>query len=80
MSWSPSSNEEDTIGVWLHNDMDLEVILRWYAFAYLCTLLGCFQVVPQVKPRSGDSQQKDIELEGNGALEIHDDSFVIAYL
>jgi len=36
--------------------MGLEVILKWYAFAYLCTLLGCFGVVLQVKPCSGGSQ------------------------
>jgi hypothetical protein len=29
---------------------------------------------------NGDSQKEDIELEGNGAQDIHDDSWIIAYL
>jgi len=29
---------------------------------------------------NGDSQERDIELEGNGAQDIHDDSWIIAYL
>jgi hypothetical protein len=28
----------------------------------------------------GDSQEEDIELEGNGAQDIHDDSWIISYL
>jgi hypothetical protein len=46
LSWNPSSNEEDTIGVHWHGDVDLEAIPRWHAFAYLCTLLGCYGDVP----------------------------------
>jgi hypothetical protein len=44
--WNPSSNEEDTIRVHCHGDVDLEVIPRWHASTYLCTLLGCFGYVP----------------------------------
>jgi hypothetical protein len=29
---------------------------------------------------NGDSQKEDIELEGNGAQDIYDDSWIIAYL
>ncbi len=41
LSWNPSSSEEDTIGARWHGEVDLEAILGWHAFAYLCTLLGC---------------------------------------
>jgi hypothetical protein len=41
--------------------------------------LGCFGDVLQVGPCNGDSQDEDIEPKGNGALNIHDDSSIIAY-
>ncbi len=59
--------------------MDLEVVPKWHVFAYY-TLLGCFKDVPQVRLGNGDSQEEDIEPKGNGVLDIHDDSPIIAYL
>jgi hypothetical protein len=41
LSSNPSSSKEDTIKAQWHGDMDLEVLLGWHMFAYLCTLLGC---------------------------------------
>jgi hypothetical protein len=46
LSWNPSSNEKDTTWAHWHGDVDLEVIPRWHASTYLCTLLGCFGDVP----------------------------------
>jgi hypothetical protein len=43
---NPSSSEEDTTNARWHGEVDLEVVLRWHVFAYLCTLLGCFRDVP----------------------------------
>ncbi len=60
--------------------MDLEVVLKWHTFVYLCTLLGCSKDVPKVRPSNGDSQEEDIEPKGNGVLDTHDDLFVIVYL
>jgi len=51
-------------------DKDLEVVLRWHVFVYLCILLGCFGDVPQIRPSNGDSQDEDIEPKGNGALNM----------
>ncbi len=39
------SNEEDTIGVHWHGNIDLKKVPRWHAFVYLCTLLICFKDV-----------------------------------
>jgi len=36
--------------------------------------------VPQTRLGNGDSQEEDIEPKGNGALDIHDDSPINAYL
>ncbi len=47
---------------------------------YLCALLGCFKDVFQSNIDSGDSQDDDDEPHDNGALDIHDDALVIAYL
>jgi hypothetical protein len=77
---NPSSNKEDTIGAHWHGDVDLEAIPRWHASIYLCTLLGCFKDVPQTSVDDGDPHDVDMELEGNGALDIYDDALVIAYL
>jgi len=60
--------------------VDLEIVLRWHAFAYFCTLLGCFGDLYQTSVDDGDSQDADMEVEGNGAWDIYDDAFVIAYL
>ncbi len=45
--------------------MDLKKIPRWHAFAYLCTLLGCFGDVLQNSVDDGDPHDVDMELEGN---------------
>ncbi len=67
------------IGAHWHGDVDLEVVPNWYFFAYY-TLLGCSRDVPEAKLGNGDSQEEDIEPKGNGALDIQDDSPIIAYL
>jgi hypothetical protein len=60
--------------------VDLEVVLGWHAFSYLCILLGCVGDVPQSNTSNGNSQSDNDELKGNGALNIHLDLFVMAYL
>ncbi len=60
--------------------MDLEVVLVWHASTYLCTLVGCFGDVPWINMGGGESHDVDIEQEGNGALHIHVDAPIIAYL
>ncbi len=60
--------------------MDLEIVLRWDASTYFCALLGCSRDVPQTSVDDGDSHDVDMELEGNGARDIYDNAFVIAYL
>jgi hypothetical protein len=80
LSQNPSSNEEDNIKICWQGDVDLEIILRWHASAYFCTLLGCSRDVLQTSVDDGDSHDVDMELEGNGARNIYYDAFVIAYL
>ncbi len=60
--------------------MDLEVVLGWHAFAYLCTLLGCCGDVCEDNMGSGNSHNDDDKPKGNGALDIHLDLLVMAYL
>ncbi len=60
--------------------MNLEVVLVWHASTYLCTLVGCSRDVPQTNMGGGNSHDVDIELEGDGALHIHADAPIIAYL
>jgi hypothetical protein len=79
LNWNPGSNE-DTIGACWHGDVDLEVVLGWHASAYLCTLLGCFGDVFHSSMDNGDPHDVDMESKGNGALDIHDDAPIIAYL
>jgi len=44
-------------------------------------MLGHFGDVPHSGMDNGDSHDdQDIELEGNGALDIHEDAPIIAYL
>ncbi len=76
MSQNPNSNNKlDTTRAHWHGDVDLEVVLGWHAFAYLCTLLGCYKDVLQTNGDNGDSHDhQDIELESNGALDIHEDA------
>jgi hypothetical protein len=80
LRWNPSFNEEDTIRACWHGDGDLEVILGWHAFAYLCTLLGLYRDVPQTSMNDGDPHDVDMESKGNGVLDIYDDALVIVYL
>jgi hypothetical protein len=42
--------------------------------------LGCSRDVFQTNVDDGDSHDVDMELKGNGALDIYDDAFVITYL
>jgi hypothetical protein len=60
--------------------VDLEAIPRWHAFAYFYTLLGCYGDVLQINVNNGDPHDVDMELEGNGAMDIYDNALVIAYL
>jgi hypothetical protein len=46
LSQNPNSSEEDTIGARWHGEVDLEDVLRWHVFAYMCTLLGCSGDIP----------------------------------
>ncbi len=80
MSQNPSSNEKDTNRICWQGDVDLEIMLRWHASAYFCTLLGCYGHVSQNNVDDGDSHVPNMELEGNGAQNIYDDAFDIAYL
>jgi hypothetical protein len=60
--------------------VDLEALPRWYAYAYLCILLGCSRDILETSVDDGDHHAVDMELEGNGALDIYDDAPIIAYL
>ncbi len=80
LSHNPSSSEEDTTSARWHGEVDLEAMLRWHAFAYLCTLLGCYRDVPQGNMGGGNSQSNDDEPKGNNALNVHLYLLVIAYL
>ncbi len=80
LSWNLSFNKEDTTRVIWHGDVDLEALPRWHAYAYLCTLLGCSKDVLETSVDDGDHHDVDMELEGDGALDIYDDAHVIAYL
>ncbi len=81
MNQNPNTNKENTIGARWHGDIDLEVVPIWHAFTYLCTMLVHSRNVPHSGMDNGDSHDdQDIELEGNSALDIHEDSPIIAYL
>jgi hypothetical protein len=80
LNQNPSSNGDDTIRTCWHGDVDLEVVPRWHAFAYLCILLECYGDIPHTNVNDGDPHDVDMELKGNGALDIYDDAPVIAYL
>jgi hypothetical protein len=60
--------------------VDLEAIPRWHASTYLCALLGYSRDVFQTNVDDGDLHDVDMELKGNGALDIYDDAPIIAYL
>ncbi len=55
LSRNPSSNEEDTTRAHWHGDVVLEIIPRWHVYAYLCTLLGCYRDVFQIRGDKWDS-------------------------
>jgi hypothetical protein len=80
LNQNPSSNEDDTIKTHWHGDVDLEVVPKWHASAYLYTLLGCSRDVPHTSVDDGDPHDVDMELKGNGALDIYDDASILAYL
>ncbi len=80
LNCNPSSNEENTIGVHWRKDENLEVVPTWYTLAYLCTMLGCSWDVPQINIGNKDSCDTNIELKGDGALDIHENTLVISYL
>jgi hypothetical protein len=55
LSQKPNPNEEDIIGVHYHGDVNLEIIMRWCAFTYLCTLFWCFRDAIQIDMSTMDS-------------------------
>ncbi len=78
---NPSFNEEHTIGAHQHNDVDLEAILRWHALSYLCIILGCYGDVYQITNMGNeDSHNANMQLQGDGAFDIHEDAPTIAHL
>jgi hypothetical protein len=80
LNWSPSSNEENTIGVHWHKDANLEVVPTWHALTYLCIILGCSWDVPQINMCNKHSCDTNIESKGDGVIDIHEDALVISYL
>ncbi len=78
LNQNPSTNEDITRARW-HGDIDLEAILIWHAFTYLCIVLEHFGNVPHNGMDNGDfHHDQDIKLEGNGVLDIHEDIPIIA--
>jgi hypothetical protein len=75
LSWNPRSNKEDITKVHWPSDVDLEAISGWHASTYLCTLLGCFRVAPQIDISTKDSPSVGIKLKG-----VHDDACIITNL
>jgi hypothetical protein len=63
------------MGACWHGDVNFEAIIGWHAFAYICSLLGCFGVVPQINVSAKDFHDVGIE-----ALNIYKYAFVIAYM
>jgi hypothetical protein len=57
--------------------LDLEVVLSWHVFAYLCTLLGCFGNAPHNNMGNKDSCYVNIKPKGDGALNIFDDALIL---
>jgi hypothetical protein len=43
-------------------------------------MLGHFGDVPHSNMDNGEVHDEDIELEGNGALDFHEDALIITYL
>jgi hypothetical protein len=80
LNQNPSFSEKDTIVAEWHGKVNLEVVSRWHAFTYLCTLLECSRDVPQGNTSGGNSHNDDDEPENNNALDIHLDLPIMAYL
>jgi len=75
LSQNPSASEVDTTSARWHEEVDLEALPGWHAFAYLCSWDGS-----QGNTGSGNSHSDYDEPEGNGTLDIHLDSSTMAYL
>jgi hypothetical protein len=80
LNQNPSSNKEDTTQAHWHGDVDLEAIPRWHAFAYFCTLLGCSRDLLHIGVDVAESHDANMELEGNGILNIYEDASISTYL
>lgn len=61
-------------------DVDLEVIPRWHAFTYFCTLLGYYKIIPQSNMKNGNQRCTNIELKGDNDFDIYQNIDVIMYL
>jgi hypothetical protein len=55
-----------------HDGMPLHTYVLYWG------ILGTY--VPQINMGNGDSHEVDVELENEGALDIHEDALVITYL
>ncbi len=77
LTQNPSSNKKDPNGVHWYGDVDLEVVLSWHVFAYLCILLGCFGNAPHSNMGNKDSCYANIKPKGDGALNILDDALLL---
>jgi len=53
------------------------MVLKWHAFAYLCTLLGCFGDALHINVNTKDFRDVDIEMKGHNVLNIHDDAPIL---
>jgi hypothetical protein len=80
LSRNPNYSENDITKVRCHGDVDLEVVIGWHPFSYLCTLLGCSRDAPHINMSTKDFRGVDIEPKGHNALNIHDDAPIITYL
>ncbi len=58
----------------------MDVILGWHTSTYLSILLGRSKDVFHNNMGNKDSHDLEIELEGDGVLDIYENALVIAYL
>ncbi len=58
----------------------MEAILGWHTSTYLSILLGRSKDVFHSNMGNEDSHDLEIELEGDGVLDIYENALVIAYL
>jgi hypothetical protein len=63
-----------------HGDVDLEVVHKWHASTYLCTLLRYYVDVYWNNTKNKDSRDVDNELKGDDALDINENAPIAAYL